>query len=147
MDAEALFRLNGTARRDAGVEQWLSSDDPLRQLAAIWFQRMRDCGDDVRETLGDGHPMACVEGAAFGYVDAFKAHVNVGFFRGATLPDPARLLEGTGRRMRHVKLRWGKPVDEAALTELITAAHADIQAQLAGAAGGGEGRALGPSPG
>jgi len=131
MDDGALFRLNGTARRDPGVEQWLSSDDPLRQLAGVWFQRMRDCGKDVRETLGDGHPMACVEDAAFGYVDAFKAHVNVGFFRGAALPDPAGLLEGTGKRMRHVKLRWGRPVDEAALAGLITAAHANIRARLA----------------
>jgi hypothetical protein len=136
MDAEALFRLNGTVRRDPGVERWLSSDDPLRQLAGVWFRRMRDCGEDVRETLGDGHPMACVGDAAFAYVDAFKAHVNVGFFRGATLDDPVGLLEGTGKRMRHVKLRWGKPVDEAALTDLVTAACDDMRARLALEKGG-----------
>jgi len=54
-------------------------------------------------------------------------HVNVGFFRGASLNDPARLLEGTGKRMRHVKIRPPDPVDEAALTRLIAAAYADMR--------------------
>jgi hypothetical protein len=68
--------------------------------------------------------------AAFGYVDAFRAHVNVGFFHGATLDDPAGLLEGAGKRMRHVKLRWGEPVDAAALNELIAAACRDIRLRV-----------------
>jgi hypothetical protein len=91
---------------------------------------MRECGEDVRELLHDGHPTACVGDAAFGYVDAFRAHVNVGFFHGATLDDPARLLEGAGKRMRHVKLRWGKPVNAAALNDLIAAAYQDIRSRL-----------------
>jgi hypothetical protein len=68
--------------------------------------------------------------AAFGYVNAFSAHVNVGFFHGATLDDPADLLEGAGKRMRHVKLRWGEPVNVAALNELIAAAYRDIRLRL-----------------
>ena len=68
--------------------------------------------------------------AAFGYVDAFSVHVNVGFFFGAVLEDPAGLLEGTGKRMRHVKLRWGQPVDVAALTELVASAYQDILLRL-----------------
>ena len=47
--------------------------------------------------MHDGHPTACVADAAFGYVNAFKAHVNVGFFRGAEIADPEGLLEGTGK--------------------------------------------------
>jgi hypothetical protein len=39
----------------------------------------------------------------------FTAHVNVGFFRGAELSDPNGLLQGTGKFMRHVKLRPGAP--------------------------------------
>ena len=68
--------------------------------------------------------------AAFGYVTAFSAHVNVGFFHGAALDDPAGLLEGAGKRMRHVKLRWGEPVNAAALTDLIAAAYRDMQLRL-----------------
>jgi len=57
-------------------------------------------------------------------------HVNVGFFYGAALADPARLLEGAGKRMRHVKLRPAEPVDAAALTHLVTAAYRDIRRRL-----------------
>lgn len=91
---------------------------------------MRECGDDVREVMHDGCPVSCVEDAPFGYVNAFKSHVNVGFFRGATLKDPAGLLEGSGKRMRHVKLRPDRQVDAAALSNLIHAAYVDIKTRL-----------------
>jgi hypothetical protein len=65
--------------------------------------------------------------AAFGYVNAFTAHVNVGFFRGAEIADPDGLLEGTGKFMRHVKLRPDREVDEAALERLIETAYADMR--------------------
>jgi hypothetical protein len=91
---------------------------------------MRGCGDDVRELLHDGHPTACVGDAAFAYVNAFKAHVNVGFFRGAELGDPAGLLEGTGKFMRHVKLKPERNVDARALRKLIDTAYADMKRRL-----------------
>lgn len=98
----------------------------LGVIARAWFEVMRGCGDDVRELLHDGHPTACVGDAAFGYVNAFTAHVNVGFFRGAEIADPDGLLVGTGRFMRHVKLRPEAEVDPAALTRLIYTAYADM---------------------
>lgn len=101
--------------------------EELTALARQWFDVMRGCGDDVRELIHDDQPTACVGNAAFAYVDAFTAHVNVGFFRGASLDDPKQLLEGTGKFMRHVKLRPGRDVDAAALTKLIGAAYADMK--------------------
>ena len=102
----------------------------LGAIAQRWFEVMRDCGDDVRELLHDGHPTACVGDAAFGYVNAFKAHVNVGFFRGAEIADPAGLLVGTGKFMRHVKLRPEGNVDGTALTKLIETAYTDMKGRL-----------------
>lgn len=102
----------------------------LGLIARRWFEVMRACGNDVRELLHDGHPTACVDDAAFGYVNAFKAHVNVGFFRGAELADPENLLEGTGKLMRHVKLKSDHDVDATALTTLIKTAYADMKARL-----------------
>lgn len=96
----------------------------------MWFERMRQGGGDVRELMHDGCPTACVGDAAFGYVNAFKDHVNVGFFFGALLKDPARLLQGTGRRGRHVKLWPDRVVDSAALAQLVDAAYADIRTRL-----------------
>jgi hypothetical protein len=128
---EHLMRFYGAVRRDPTVNAWFEAPDhELRRLAEPWFERMRGCGADVRELLADGCPTACVGDAAFGYVNAFTAHVNVGFFQGASLEDPAGLLEGAGKRMRHVKLHWGRPVDEAALAELISVAYRDIRLRL-----------------
>ena len=104
----------------------------LGTTAQRWFDVMRGCGDDVRELLHDGHPTACVGDAAFAYVNAFKAHVNVGFFRGSKIADPERLLVGTGKFMRHVKLRPGLDTDATALSMLIETAYDDMKAQLNG---------------
>lgn len=125
------MRFPSAVARDPAVDAWLASRRP--QLAAIareWFLRLRACGSDVRELLHDGHPTACVGDAAFAYTNAFTAHVNVGFFLGATLPDPAGLLEGDGRYMRHVKLRPGTAVDVRSLEALITAAYLDMKSRL-----------------
>ncbi len=125
------MRFPSAVRRDPKVDAWFAaSDNPLRLMALPWFSRMRDRGADVRELIHDGQPTACAGDAAFAYVDAFKAHVNVGFFHGSALADPAGLLAGAGKRMRHVKLRWGAPVDEAALSALIDAAYEDIRMRL-----------------
>ena len=128
-----LFRFPGAMRRDPAVEAWFAGGEALRGFALPWFERMRGCGADVRELMHDGCPAACVDDAAFAYVGAFTAHVNVGFFQGASLKDPAGLLQGSGKRMRHVKLRWGEPVDAAALNDLIAAAYRDIRSRLASA--------------
>ncbi len=127
-----LMRFPSAVPHDPDVEAWFAvPHDELRRLAQPWFQRMRDCGPDVCELIHDFCPTACVEDAAFGYVNAFRQHVNVGFFHGASLADPAGLLEGTGKRMRHVKLHFGRPLDTEALAKLITAAYRDIQVRVA----------------
>jgi hypothetical protein len=126
-----IFRLSGTVRRDPAITKWFQEQpDDLGAIARQWFAVMRKCGNDVREVLHDDQPTACIDDAAFAYVDAFTAHVNVGFFRGAELTDPAGLLEGTGKYMRHVKLRPGVEADAAALSGLINSAYADMRRRL-----------------
>ena len=126
-----LLRFSGSVEHDPAVAEWFASrSGELGSLARQWFLRMRGCGDDVRELLHDGCPVVCVEDAPFGYVNAYRAHVSVGFFHGAALRDPARLLEGTGKYMRHVKLKPGSAADHAALEGLIHAAYQDIGARL-----------------
>jgi hypothetical protein len=130
-DRVEIFRLSIGARRDPSVERWLSGEPvELRSIARAYFEQMRRCGDDVRELMHDGCPVACVEDAPFGYVNAFRSHVNVGFFYGAMLDDPADLLAGSGKRMRHVKVQLDSDIDTAALGNLIDAAYADIKVRL-----------------
>lgn len=124
-----IFNLPGAVAHSTEVEQWFfDHGDELGLIAQRWFRALRACGDDVRELLHDGQPTACVGDAAFAYVNAFKAHVNVGFFGGAELQDPAGLLEGSGKFMRHVKIKPGSPLDALSLHALIEAAYADMKA-------------------
>jgi hypothetical protein len=126
-----LLRFPGGLVRDSRVDAWLArKSDALHAIAGTWFARMRQCGGDVRELMHDGCPTVCVDDAGFAYVGIYTAHVNVGFFHGAALADPAGLLEGTGKRMRHVKLRPGNEIDASALNALIEAAYVDIKVRL-----------------
>ena len=126
-----LFPLEGGRRLHPAVERWFQVRPPiLGAFAKQWFDEMRQCGPDVFEVLHDGHPTACVGDLAFGYVNAFRDHVNVGFFLGSSLDDPKRLLEGSGRFMRHVKICVGEAVDEGALRALVVAAYADMKSRL-----------------
>ena len=128
---EDLLRFDGAVERDPAVDAWMTErSSALGPIARRWFELMRECGDDVRELVHDGGPVACVGDAPFAYVNAFTSHVNVGFFHGAELADPAGLLEGSGKRMRHVKLRPGAPVNAAALARLIDEAYSDIKRRL-----------------
>lgn len=126
-----LFRFSNAVQRDPAIAVWMHEHPgELGAIAERWFEVIRACGDDVRELLHDGHPTACVGDAAFAYVNAFKAHVNVGFFRGAEMADPEGLLEGTGKLMRHVKLRPERDVDAAALMNLIQTAYTDMKTRV-----------------
>jgi hypothetical protein len=123
-----LLRFDGAVERDPAIDAWMKGHEgELGAIAREWFEVMRGCGDEVREVLHDGCPAACLGDVPFGYVNVFTSHVNVGFFYGAALRDPERLLQGSGKLGRHVKLRVGEAVDAAALRGLIEAAWLDVK--------------------
>jgi hypothetical protein len=126
-----LMRFPTAVKRDPAIDAWMRKHSgQLGAIAERWFDVMRVCGDDVRELLHDGHPTACVDDAAFGYVNVFKDHTNVGFFRGAEIADPHKMLEGNGKFMRHVKLRPEHDIDSTVLRTLIETAYADMKRRV-----------------
>jgi hypothetical protein len=126
-----LLRFNEALERDPAIDAWFKAHaSELGAIAQHWFEVMRECGDEVRELLHDGCPVACLGNTPFGYVNVFTSHVNVGFFHGAALPDPARLLQGSGKFMRHVKLGPGTVANAAELRRHIDAAYADIKTRV-----------------
>ena len=129
--SKELFIFPEAAPHLPQIDEWLSREpNELFSIARQWFTIFRQCGDDVNEVMHDGCPTACVNDAAFGYVNVFTSHVNVGFFTAAFLHDPHGLLEGTGKRMRHVKLRPGIDIDSDALRELVERAYLDVKRRL-----------------
>ena len=127
MQVIQLLRFPTAVKHDPAIDEWFAARGELGAIASRWFELMRNCGEDVRELLHDGHPTACLGDAAFGYTNVFTNHLNVGFFRGAELEDPDAILEGTGKFMRHVKIRPEAELDEKALTEMIDRAYADMK--------------------
>jgi hypothetical protein len=129
------MRFPSAARRDPAIDAWFAQPNhELRRMAQPWFEALRNAGPDVRELIHDGWPTTCAQDAAFAYVASFSAHANIGFYFGAELDDPAHLLEGAGKRMRHVKLRWGEDASAAAIQALIEAAYCDIKLRLGSSA-------------
>ena len=82
---------------------------------------------DRAATYGMG-PKKMSEGYA--YVLPYKSWVNLGFYKGADLPDPEAALEGTGAKMRHVKVRSLEQAKEQHIKDLIGAALAERQTSL-----------------
>ena len=90
-----LFRLNGTLEHDPAIDAWMKArEGELGMIAREWFEVMRRCGDEVREILHDGCPVACLGDAPFGYVNVFTSHVNVGFFQGAAAGSGSLVARG-----------------------------------------------------
>ncbi|HEX6479305.1 MAG TPA: DUF1801 domain-containing protein [Ktedonobacteraceae bacterium] len=59
------------------------------------------------------------------YVTVFEKHLNLGFFFGGFLPDTERLLVGSGKRMRHLKIRSVQEAENPAITRLLARAWVD----------------------
>jgi hypothetical protein len=120
----------GPAEAENPVEQVLAeAPAPLRALAA-----------ELTSTVLRLHPGACVIAwprqriISFGvgprkmsehycYIAIQPRHVNAGFYFGASLPDPSSLLEGTGKSLRHVKVRSLQDTQHPALLDLFVAAR------------------------
>lgn len=67
---------------------------------------------------------------AYLYLMAQKDRCNLGFYRGAALDDPGNLLEGTGKDMRHVKVRDQFAAENPMIADLIVAAIAERKTEL-----------------
>lgn len=74
-------------------------------------------------------PKKMIEGYA--YIAPQRGYVNLGFYHGAQLHDPLGMLEGTGKGLRHVKVRWLADVEKTGMQELVAAAVAERRTALA----------------
>jgi hypothetical protein len=112
------------------------SSDEIRAIATRLRALMVDVYPDVVEVPW---PKQRIAGYGVGpkkmsehfcYIGTHSAHVNLGFYYGAGLPDPEGLLEGTGKKLRHIKVRDVEDVDRPAVREMIERSLAERQQAL-----------------
>lgn len=128
---DAILRFYGKDIEATDFDLWLEQKaEELRPIASKWLEIIKNVGPEVEAIFHDNYPICCIDDAPFAYINVYTAHVNVGFFYGAYLPDPSGILEGTGKHMRHVKLRPDSKPNEKAISTLIIAAYKDIKIRL-----------------
>jgi hypothetical protein len=85
---------------------------PLREIVSELRKLVMSSSPGVSEDIKWGRPWYSKNGYLC-YISTAKAHVTFGFSNGARLNDPRGLLEGTGKGMRHVKLRSLDDIDRS----------------------------------
>ena len=112
------------------------ASEPLRpvveRLRALILEIHPDAFEVVRlgeksASYGCG-PRKMIEGYA--YIMPFRSWVNLGLFHGVRLRDPKGLLEGTGRNLRHVKVRSTNDAARPGLRALIEEAYNERRVAL-----------------
>ena len=116
----------------ASFEDWIAGKpEAYRPMANELWKTIQSCGNDVQGIFHDGHPIACVQNAPFTYINVFSKHMNLGFFYGVELEDSTGMLQGTGKRMRHIKLFADSAFPKTEINWLIQHSYLDIKQRLA----------------
>jgi hypothetical protein len=118
------------------VDELLAAYDPAvsaialkaREVVLATLPAVIEMVDVPAKMLGYGYEQT-YKGTICG-IALHKAHVNLMFAKGTELADPDGLLEGTGKKARHVKLTAPEDVERAAVIDLLTAAAALTRAGL-----------------
>lgn len=99
----------------AGLEDWQA------EIVSGVRQVLNEAAPDADEAIKWAQPVYSSSGP-FAYIKAFKNSVNFGFWRGVDLKDPKGLLQGSGDKMRHIKLTSTDDIDAGAFSDFINQA-------------------------
>ena len=114
------IRYSGAVRRDPAIDAYARSvDAPLAVTISRLVSLVRSSVPGHDEVLFRGAPSFCIQGEPFCYLVGYPKHLKLGFCDGTALSDPAGLLRGKGKSMRHVRLAPGEPFPAAALVDLV----------------------------
>ena len=101
------------------VDSWMSELDPSqREIAQALRALILEAVPDFTESIKWNTPNYA-RGGNVCYLAANKGYVNLGFFNGAGLPNPDGLIEGTGEKMRHIKVRRPEDIRPEVLAALV----------------------------
>jgi len=119
---------------------YLAPYDPhVSSIALALREIVLDEAPDAIESLAKGYAVAIGFSFTgkpmkdgFCHVVAYSTHVNLGFNRGAQLPDPARILKGTGKSIRHITIRNHEELDSPLIRRYLQAAIEQATGRPAG---------------
>ncbi|MFQ5925498.1 MAG: DUF1801 domain-containing protein [Dehalococcoidia bacterium] len=94
---------------------------PQREIAEELRRLVKEAAPGVTESIKWRMPVFEQDGLVC-YIDSTKEHVRFGFYRGAELPDPDGILEGTSKVGRHIRMRDLSDIRKSSLINLVTAA-------------------------
>jgi hypothetical protein len=101
------------------VDEYIDSlDERQAEIAARVRSIIKGAAPEAAEAFKWSQPVYELNGP-FCYMKAFKNSLNLGFWRGIDLKDPHGLLQGTGAKMRHVKLTSSDDIAEQAFTDFV----------------------------
>jgi hypothetical protein len=101
------------------VDDYLKSLTPEQAEIVSSLRRLiLKAAPEAKESFKWAQPVY-EQGGPFCYIKAFSSAVNFGFWRGVDLEDPKGRLEGSGDKMRHLKLKQATDIDEKAFTRLV----------------------------
>jgi hypothetical protein len=104
------------------VDAYISSlNDKQADIVSSVRQIVREAAPNADEAIKWAQPVYSSNGP-FAYIKAFKNSVNFGFWRGVDLKDPKGLLQGSGDKMRHIKLTSTDDIDAGAFSDFINQA-------------------------
>jgi hypothetical protein len=107
------------------ADDWFQSAVPDQRNVLLELRRfILSVVPDAVEEIKWSRPCYSTPRGMFCYLHSTKGHATLGFQRGASLRDPGRLLEGTGKEMRHIKFRGDFSPRLAAVLELLKQAAA-----------------------
>jgi hypothetical protein len=96
-------------------------DPSIRQVAEAVRTVLLEVEPALRESVKWSNPVYEKRGKLF-YIAATEKYVSLGFFNGAELTDPDSRIAGTGRRMRHLKIRALEDIDQGQLRTWVAEA-------------------------
>ena len=130
--ATRRYRYRGTLRHDPAIDAYVQSvKSELGAIVARLVALVRSSVPGHDELRVHGMPQFCIGGEPFCYVVGYAKHVNLGFCEGAGLPDPDGLLEGTGKAMRHIKIRPGAEFPGRTLSRMVREAAKRVRVRQA----------------
>jgi hypothetical protein len=102
------------------ADAWFQNANPAQvsDLAAL-RTLIFSIAPDAREEFKWNRPVYSNRSGMFCYLVSTKGYATLGFHNGADLTDPERLLEGTGKGMRHIKFKAGRSPNDPAVLALL----------------------------